>query len=90
VAKTHCAVNHQFGARVRVPQIPRRAQLMLPFLSNVEFQPPIHIEQFVSFLTAYFTPPAWTSLLFLRPRFMRLMKNRFPAPVEIPPENGHD
>jgi len=90
VAKTHCAVNHQFGARLRVPHISRRTQPMLPFPSDIELPSPTRFEQVASFLAAYLMILGWTSLLLPRAWFVALMKIAFPFLPETLQENNHD
>ena len=91
MAKTHCAVNHQFRARLRVPQIfTRRTQPMLPFSSDVELPPPTQLEQLCSFVALYFVLLALGSLLLPRPCFMALMKIAFPFLPETLREENHD
>lgn len=54
MAKTHCAVDHHFRARLRVPHIPLRStQPTPPLLSDIELLAATLIEQFCSFLALY-------------------------------------
>jgi hypothetical protein len=91
VAKTHCAVKHQFGARLRVPHIfTRRTQTMLPFPSDLELPPPTQFEQFCSFVAFYLVLLGLASLLLPRPWFIALMKIAFPFLPETLQEDDHD
>jgi hypothetical protein len=79
VAKTHCAVNHHFGARQRVPHISmRRMQLMLPIPSDIELPLPSRLEQYCSFLAVYLMVLGWASLLLPRSWFVTLLRIAFP------------
>ena len=90
MAKTHCAVNHQFPARLRVPHFSRRTQPMLPFPSDVELPPPTQFEQFCSFLALYLVLLALGSLLLPRRWFLAMMKIGFPFLPEPLQEDNHD